>query len=148
MRLCLACSGGGHLTELMQLEGFYKDRDHFFLTFKRPNSLELAKKESVFFVVDPKRNLFLFLVNFFQSIKIFLKQRPDAVITAGAGVALPISIIACVFGKKVVYIESFCRIDSPSWSGKMFYPFANLFLVQWEGQKKFFKKAKHFGAVF
>ncbi|MBI2597964.1 MAG: UDP-N-acetylglucosamine--LPS N-acetylglucosamine transferase [Candidatus Diapherotrites archaeon] len=148
MKFCLACSGGGHLTELMQLKEFYTGKDHFFLTFKRPNSIDLSKTEKVYFVVDPKRNPLLLLINFAQSCKVFFRELPDAVITTGAGVAFPISLIARVFGKKVVYIESFCRIDQPSWSGKFFYPLASLFLVQWPQQKKFFKKAKYFGAVF
>lgn len=132
----------------MQLEEFYGKRDHFFLTFNRPNSVELAKRERVYFVLDPKRNPAGFLVNFFQSIFVFLKEMPDAVITTGAGGAFPVSLIARFFGKKVVYIESFCRINSPSWSGKFFYYISSLFLVQWPQQKKFFKKAKYFGAVF
>ena len=148
VKYCLACSVGGHLRELMQLEEFYKDKNHFFLTFKRPNSLQLSITDKVYFVIDPKRNPFKFLINLIQSAKVFFKERPDAVITTGAGVAFPISLLARIFGKKVVYIESFCRIDSPSWSGRFFYPIASLFLVQWPKQKKFFKKSKYFGAVF
>src|SRR3989344_3263481 len=105
MRFCLACSGGGHLTELMQLHEFYKDKNRFFLTFKRPNSVELANTERVFFVVDPKRNPLRLAITFLQSFFIFLKERPDAVITTGAGVAFPICAIAKFFGKKIVYIE-------------------------------------------
>lgn len=148
MKFCLACSGGGHLTELMQLEEFYKGKTHFFLTFERPNSLQLSKTQKTYFVLDPKRNPIKFAVTFLQSAIVFFKEFPDAVITTGAGVAFPICFIARVFGKKVVYIESFCRIDKPSLSGKFFYHFSNLFLVQWPQQKKFFKKAKYFGAVF
>ena len=148
MKYCLACSGGGHLTELMQLENFYANKDHFFLTFRRSNSIELSKKEKVYFISDPKRNPLKFAATFFQSAIVFFKEFPDAVITTGAGVAFPICIIARAFGKKVVYIESFCRIDRPSWSGRLFYPISSLFLVQWQNQKKFFKKAKYFGAVF
>ena len=120
LKFCLACSGGGHLSELMQLEEFYKDKDHFFLTFKRPNSMQLSKTNKVYFVIDPKRNPFKLLINLVQSAKIFFKEWPDAVITTGAGVAFPVSLLARIFGKKVVYIESFCRIDSPSLSGKFF----------------------------
>lgn len=148
MKFCLACSGGGHLTELLQLEGFYKNKKHFFLTFKRPNSVSLASTENVRFVTDPKRNPLRLIATFAQSALVFLQEFPDAIITTGAGVALPICIIAKIFGKKVVYIESFCRIDKPSWSGRLFHPIADLFLVQWPKQKKFFKKAQYFGAVF
>ena len=81
MKICLACSGGGHLSELMQLRDFYRKREHFFLTFRRPNSDELAKNEKTYFVTDPKRNPFALVLNFFQSLKVFMKEKPDVVLT-------------------------------------------------------------------
>ncbi|MBU0662678.1 MAG: PssD/Cps14F family polysaccharide biosynthesis glycosyltransferase [Candidatus Diapherotrites archaeon] len=150
MKLCLACSGGGHLSELMQLEEFYGNKEHFFLTFKRPNSETLAQsgKERVHFVVDPGRNVLKLIVNIAQSVLVFFMERPDAVLTTGAGVAVPISYIAKLFGKKVIYIESFCRLDSASLCGKLMHPVSDLFLVQWPEGKKFFRKAVFKGGVF
>jgi beta-1,4-N-acetylglucosaminyltransferase len=148
LKICLACSGGGHLSELMQLEEFYKNREHFFFTFKRPNSEDLAKKEKVYFATDPQRNPLKLLLNFFESFSIFLNEKPDLVVSTGAGVAVPISYIAKAFGKKVVYIESFCRINEPSFSGKLMHPIADLFLVQWKQAEDFFPKAKYAGSVF
>ncbi|MFH1225498.1 MAG: PssD/Cps14F family polysaccharide biosynthesis glycosyltransferase [Candidatus Diapherotrites archaeon] len=149
MKICLACSGGGHLSELMQLEEFYRGREHFFLTFRRPNSESLAKSgEMVHFVSDPGRNPLKLAANIVQSLRIFLKERPDMVLTTGAGVAVPISYIAKLFGKKVVYIESFCRVDSASLCGRIMYPISDLFLVQWEEGGRFFPRAVCAGGVF
>lgn len=39
-------------------------------------------------------------------------------------------------GAKVVYIEVFDRIDKPTMTGKMVYPIADKFVVQWDEQKK------------
>ena len=147
MKICLACSSGGHLTELLQMEDAYRDYRHFFLTFRRKDSEELAKKERVHFVADPKRNPLGFAVNFLQSLGVFLTERPDAVISTGAGVAVPMCYIAKLFGKKVIFFESFCRIEKPSLSAKLVYPIADLFFVQWQGMKKFYPKAK-LGGVF
>jgi UDP-N-acetylglucosamine:LPS N-acetylglucosamine transferase len=132
----------------MQLEEFYRDKRHFFLTFRRPNSEELSKKEKTYFVVDPKRNPLKLLVNFWQSTGVFFSEKPDVVLTTGAGVAFPIALIAKIFGKKVIYIESFCRITEPSLSGKLFYHISDLFLVQWPEMKKYFRKAEYYGGVF
>ncbi len=148
MKLCIACSAGGHLTEIKQIEEYYKKHEHFFITFKRFDSIELAEKNKVYFVVDPKRNPFKFAWNFFQSLKILLKEKPDAIISTGAGIALPALFIAKLMGKKTVFIESFCRIKKPSFSGKIAYKFADLFLVQWKENLKFYPKAKFKGAVF
>lgn len=130
MKIALACSAGGHLTEIRQLEPLYRKRRHFFVTFRRDDSKELGEK--AYFLDDPKRSPARALRNVLQSIRVFLRERPDMVITTGAGVAVPFSIISKLFRKRVVYIESYCRIRQPSLTGRLLYPFADLFLVQWE----------------
>jgi len=148
MKLCIACSAGGHLSEVQQIEEYYNKHKHFFITFKRLDSVELSKKNKVYFVVDPKRNPLNLIHNFIQSFFILLKENPDAIISTGAGVALPSLLISKIMRKKTVFIESFCRIYSPSLSGRIAYKFADLFLVQWKENQKFFPKAKFKGAVF
>lgn len=148
MKLCIAVSAGGHLSEIKQIEEYYKKHEHFFISFKRFDSTELAKKNKVYFVVDPKRNPFSLIHNFIQSFFILIKEKPGAVISTGAGVALPALFIAKLMRKKTVFIESFCRINSPSFSGKIAYKFVDLFLVQWKENLKFYPKAKFKGAVF
>ncbi len=148
MKFCLACSGGGHLSELVQLHALYEKANCFFLTDHRENSDELAKTERVFFVKCPRRNPINFVINLFQSLKIFLSEKPDAVISTGADTAIAFCIIAKLFGKKLVFIESFCRVSEPSISARIAYPFSDLFFVQWSSMKKFFKRAVFAGSVF
>ncbi len=147
-KICLACSAGGHLTELLQLEKAWQDKLHYFVSDKRLNAIDLAKKEKVFFVSCPRRNPINLTINFVQSLWLFLWQRPSIVISTGADTAIPTCLIAKFFGKKIIFIESFCRIKEPSLSGKIMYKKANLFLVQWPENKKFFPKAEYAGSVF
>ena len=65
MKICIACSSGGHLTEILQIREVFDKRKNFFITFKRKDSEELTKKENVYFVSDPKRNPVLLIVNIF-----------------------------------------------------------------------------------
>jgi len=147
-KVCLACSAGGHLTELLQIQEAWKGLSHYFVSDERLNAIDLAKKEKVFFVACPRRNPGLLALNFFQSIGIFLRENPDFVVSTGADTAIPTCLIAKLFGKKVVFIESFCRVKEPSLSGKVMYKTADLFLVQWKENKKFFPKAEFAGSVF
>ena len=147
-KICLACSAGGHLTELLQLEKAWQGKPHYFVSDKRLNAIDLSKKEKVFFVSCPRRNPINLTINFVQSLWLFLWQRPSIVISTGADTAIPTCLIAKLFGKKVVFIESFCRIKQPSLSGKIMYRLADLFLVQWEQNKEFFPKAVFAGSVF
>jgi UDP-N-acetylglucosamine:LPS N-acetylglucosamine transferase len=148
MKVCLACSGGGHLSELLQLRGFFEKKDYFFLTDHRENSEELAKKERVLFVECPRRNPIKLAKNFFNSLSIFLREKPDVVLSTGADTAVAFCIIARLFGKKLIFVESFCRVTEPSLSARILYPFSSLFFVQWPEMKNYFKKAVYAGSVF
>jgi UDP-N-acetylglucosamine:LPS N-acetylglucosamine transferase len=147
-KICIAASAGGHLKEIIQLEQFYKKYDHYFVTLNRSDGVDLAKREKVFFVLCPARNPINLVINFFQSLKIFLKQKPDLVISTGADTALCTLWIAKLFGKKVIYIESFCRPSKPSITGKLVYPIADLFIYQWDEVGKYYPKGINGGSIF
>lgn len=147
MKICIICSAGGHLTQVRKLEKFYQNYDYFFVTFFSKPIEELAKRGRFYFVKDPGRNLFRFLVNAFQSLKVFLNERPDVIISTGAGVAIAMCWWARLFGKKVIFIESWSRIERPSFTGRLVYPIANLFIVQWKSLLKYYPKAKFRGSL-
>lgn len=149
MKICIVCSAGGHLTETMQLREAFESYDYFFVTYKNPDSAELSKKNRVYFVTDPKRSIIKLVKNFFQVLEILLKEKPDVVITTGAGIAIPLCYIAKIMRKKIIYIESFCRVDEKSFTGRILYPIADLFLIQWEELlNKYGNKAKYVGRIF
>ena len=147
MKICLAASGGGHLKEISFIEPFYKKYNHFFVTFKRPNSLSLAKKEKVYFIVDPGRNPIKLIKNIFQSFRVFLEEKPDVIISTGAGVAVPICYFGKMFGSKIIFIESFCRTEKPSLAGRILYPVSDLFIIQWRKLKDYCPKAIYGGSL-
>lgn len=136
------------MTELLQLDKAWKGRKHFFVSDRRLNAIDLAKSEQVYFVECPRRNPLKLVLNIGQSMGIFFREKPDVVVSTGADTAIPICLVARLFGRKVVFIESFCRIKEASLSGKIMYRIANLFLVQWEQNKEFFPKAEFAGSVF
>lgn len=146
MKIALACSAGGHLTELQQLTPAYEKHEHFFVTFRREDSKELGGR--VYFVADPGRSVFRLVKNVFQSFLVFFKEKPDTVITTGAGVAVPLCYFAKLFGRKVICIESFCRIENPSFTGRLLYKISDVFLVQWEELLgKYGNKARFWGRL-
>ena len=51
-------------------------------------------------------------------------------------------------GKKVIYIESFARVDEPSLTGKLMYHVADLFIVQWKEMMEFYPNAVYGGGIF
>jgi beta-1,4-N-acetylglucosaminyltransferase len=151
-KIALVCSVGGHLTQIQQLESLYKDHNYFFITEDVSLTRELLKKQKAFYVklIDRNRWNFplLFIHNILNSFVVFLKEKPDVVISTGALSAVPFCIWAKIFGKKVIYIESFAKRNSPNLSGKIIYRFADLFIVQWETMLRFYPKAIYGGSIY
>ena len=73
--------------------------------------------------------------------------RPDVVVSSGAGVAFPFFLLAKLFGKRTVYVEVYDRIDSPTMTGRLCYPFSDLFLLQWEEQRRNYPKGRVIGSL-
>jgi len=76
-----------------------------------------------------------------QEFRILLKVRPKAILSAGAGIAVPISLFGRLLGVKIIHVESASRISSLSLTGKIMYYVAHLFFVQWEPLKAKYPRA-------
>lgn len=140
MKICLTSSAGGHLNQLLKLLPVV-GKDIFFITSARHMKKTLGGYK-IYYMQDPGRKSWKFLVDAVRSFSILLKERPTAVITTGAGIAVPTCLIAKIFfGSKIIFIESLSRVESPSMTGKTLYPIADLFIVQWKSLLKFYTKA-------
>ncbi len=148
MKICLACSAGGHLDEILQLRPFFSKHEYFFITFRRADTESLAKNEKIHFLERPARNPITTLLDFFSALKILKNENPDVIISTGADVAVPVCYAAKILWKKIIFIESFCRPYQPSISGRLVYPIADLFIIQWKALQKFYPRAKFGGSIF
>ncbi len=149
MKICLVSSAGGHLLQLHVLKEWWSSYDRFWVTGRREDAHSLLRGERVFWAYFPTnrsiRNLFRNLVLAWTLLR---KERPDLIVSTGAGVAVPFFWLGKLFGMKLVYMEVFDRIDSPTLTGKLVYPLTDRFLVQWEAQKAFYPKGEHWGRTF
>ena len=106
----------------------------------------MKKKYWCFFPTN--RNIKNLIKNTFLAFKILRKEKPDIIVSTGAAVAIPFFYLGKLFGAKVVYIEVYDRIDKPTITGKLVYPISDLFILQWEEQRKFYPKGKLLGGLF
>ena len=149
MKVALVCSSGGHLTQLHQLKPFWEKHERFWVTFKLPDSESLLADEDVIWAHYPTtRNVKNTLKNLVLACRTLPRQRPDLVVSDGAGVALPFFVVARLLRIKTVYVEVYDRIDSATLIGRLCRPFSSLFLVQWEEQKRFYPRAELIGRFF
>lgn len=149
MKICLVGSSGGHLTHLYMLKPFWESKDHFWVTFDKEDARSLLKGEKMYPCYYPtNRSIKALIINSFLAWKVLRKEKPDLIISAGAAVAVPFFYIGKLFGAKLVFVEIFDRIDKGTLTGKMVYPIADKFIVQWEEQKQVYKKAINLGSIF
>ena len=120
----------------------------YFVTFWADSLKEFTRKHKVYCITHPRHNPFRLLKNCVEALLLLLKEKPDLIISTGADVA----VSTCIFGKlmriKMIYIESGGYVTTPSISGRLVYPFADLFIVQWEEALKNFPKAVCGGPLF
>lgn len=148
-------STGGHLSELMQLKKIFNKYDYHIITEKNDTTLKLKDEygKRIDYLVYGARNymlsyMFKFPYNIIKSFFLYLKIRPDVVVTTGAHTAVPICYIAKLFKKKIIFIETFARVESKSMSGKMINKIADIFLVQHEEMTKVYDKAIYKGDLY
>lgn len=146
-KLCLVSSSGGHWEQLKKLQPLVDTYGGFFITEKTKFSqnAEYFMKQT-----DMKDKWMLpkMAYNAAYSIFIWIKERPDFIITTGTMVAYPFYILAVLFHKKFIFIETFGRANMPTVAGKWMEKHSDLFIVQWESQKKFYKKAIYGGCLY
>ncbi len=149
MKVCLVGSSGGHLTHLYMLKPFWENQDRFWVTFDKKDARSLLEGERFYPCYYPSnRSIKALLINTGKAIKILRKEKPDLIISSGAAVAVPFFWVGKLFGAKTIYMEVFDRVDHSTITGKLVYPVADRFIVQWEEMRKIYPKAINLGSIF
>jgi beta-1,4-N-acetylglucosaminyltransferase len=130
--LLLVCSSGGHLLQLLELSAAWEGRKRIWVSFDKPDVRSLLRDEDVRLAYGPtNRNVPNLLRNVRLAWRTVRGDRPAAIVTTGAGVAVPFAWIGRLLGVPVVYVESFTRIEGLSLSARMITPVARRVYVQW-----------------
>jgi beta-1,4-N-acetylglucosaminyltransferase len=152
-RILLPSSSGGHLAEIFQLKELLAETEHLFVTEDLPLTRQLLEDRPCKFVRPNGRNrdwVFWknFVINWFLAVPIILKFRPHAIVTTGSHTAIPFCYVGKFLGCKIIYILSFCRIDSKAAAASAVYPIADLFFVQWQQMRSAYPKSRFVGPLF
>lgn len=151
MKVCFAASTGGHYEQLLMLKPLMEKYDSFVLTEETLYKAEV-KGQKIYYMkmVNRKEASFLLrmLVNACRSVKIYLREKPDAVICTGVLAMIPMCLLVKFMGGKLIYIESFAKVTSPTLTGKLLYRFADQFYVQWPQMMEIYPKAIYLGGIY
>ena len=148
LRICLAASAGGHVSQLIRLSEGWNGHDTFCVTTTHVVKSKLSKYGRVYIVGECNRQhpIRVFMV-LMRCVRIVLKERPDVVISTGAAAGCLLCLLYKILGSKIIWIDSITNVNCISLSGRMVRFFADLFLVQWPELAVRYKNAEYVGAV-
>jgi UDP-N-acetylglucosamine:LPS N-acetylglucosamine transferase len=148
---------GGHTSQMIELSKQLKDKINYFYIIQKSDKLSKKKiicDGKILEVNRPREikdskfsSVFKTIKLFFKAIKIIKNNKIDVIITAGPGIAIPFCYAGKLLCKKIIFIESWSRITTRSISGKLIYPIADLFFVQWKENLMNYPKAKYCGRL-
>ena len=116
---------------------------------KDPSSDSNAKKPTEIYNIPRSRevgqsyltSIYTTLVAILYSLQLVYTLRPNVILCNGPGTCIPICAITLLYRflnilpnhqTYIVFIESFCRVQTLSLSGKLLHPVADLFIVHWK----------------
>jgi UDP-N-acetylglucosamine:LPS N-acetylglucosamine transferase len=147
-KVLLVTSSGGHLVQLQALRPWWEEHERVWVSFDTPDVRSALTGERFIAAYRPTtRNVPNLLRNMVLALRVLLLERPDVVISTGAGVAVPFFWWARLLDISTVYLEVFDRIESPTLTGRLCYPVADAFLVQWDSQLSLYPGAINVGQV-
>lgn len=150
-KICFAASSGGHYEQLLMLKPLMEKYDSFVVTEETLYKAAISGEKTYYLKqVNRRERSFLprMIANACRSLRIFLKEKPDVVISTGVLATIPICLIAKAAGKKLIYIESFAKVTSATQAGKLLYQYADQFYVQWPQMKAIYPKAIYLGGIY
>ena len=113
IKVCLVGSSGGHLTHLYMLKPFWKDKNHFWVTFDKEDARSLLEGEKMYPCYYPtNRSLKALIKNTKIAWNVLHKEKPDLIISCGAAVGYKKAI-------HFVTLRNYCYEDYPDYYGRV-----------------------------
>ena len=121
-KLMLICSSGGHFKGIQGLKEYWQTySQRTWVTFKTGTTNTELSEEKAYWAHSPtNRNLPNLVRNLLLSISVLRTERPEIVLSTGAGVAVPFLLAAkYLYKSKVIFVESKTRIRDLSLSARL-----------------------------
>lgn len=148
-RVLMVCSSGGHLAQLLRLRTWWEHQERTWVTFDtRDAESSLAGERVVIGHFPTTRNIPNLLRNAVLAVRMLLRDRPDVIVSNGAGLAVPFFWVGWLLRIPSVWVEVYDRIDSATMTGRLVRPVASLFCVQWPEQARVYPGATVIGPVW
>lgn len=95
-------------------------------------------------------SIFSTIYSIFMTVPVVILFKPDLVLCNGPGTCVPVCFVAFIMklfhyvDTSIIFVESICRVNTLSLTGKIMYFFADVIIVQWyELKQKYGKRVKY-----
>lgn len=147
-RVLLVCSPGGHLLQMLALESCWRDQDVTWVTLPGVDVDRLLEGHATILAHGPtNRSVKALVRNLPLALRTVRRHRPEVILSTGAALAVPFFLAGRLFGAHLIYVESLTRTRKLSLTGRLVYPLAHEFFVQWPGVATTRRRAKHVGTL-
>ncbi|CEG49672.1 Predicted glycosyltransferase [Plasmopara halstedii] len=165
IRVMAVLGSGGHTTELLKLMKRLHRDIYTPVTFviaetdktsQTKTELDWKPKDCDSFAFIPRSREVEFMIIILNGILTMwlISRRPQLVLCNGPGTCIPICIAVVLFrvlgihtDSKIIFCESFARVQHLSLTGKMLYYVADEFVVQWPQLQVKYPRTKHLGVI-
>ena len=163
---------GGHTAEMLQMLGglrleSYKPRIYLTaegdaMSVEKAKAFEAQRSCHADIRTIPRArkvlqsywsSVFTTLNSLADCVPLVVRAWPDLLLCNGPGTCIPVCAVAffikfCgLHDVKLVYVESFCRVEGLSLSGKLLYYVADYFVVQWPELQEKYPRATYIGRI-
>jgi len=151
----IVLGSGGHTTEMLQLMKGLNPEQYTPLIFlvaqtdttslRRVEAMDVRRPDQTYFIPRSREvgqsyssSIFTTIWSLIYTLSLVMRIRPGLLLCNGPGTCLPIAVwtfVGRILGSwegKIVFCESFCRVETLSLTGKLLYPIVDLFIVHWE----------------
>jgi len=144
MKIALVSSIGGHLSELLELLPALDGHELCWIT--NDPSPVLPPEIRPILVAHAERD-WRVLWNVVEFAAILGRERPDLVLSMGAGPAVPAALICRLAGVPFLYIEPSSAVTDPTVTGRLMQRLATERWVQWPGLRERLRQSRYVGGL-
>lgn len=141
LKLLVVLGEGGHTTELLRLVDLLGEHYAYSYVVAAEDTLsvsQIRRPGPVYRLPRPRgktmslgRATVRMLGSSWQTLRLLWQLRPTAILSTGPALAVPIALLGKTLGACLIFVETGSRVKKLSLTGRILYPVADLFFVQW-----------------
>ncbi len=131
VKVLAVASGGGHWVQLLRLKPAFDDLGIAYCSVQKDYREQVQGRRFYAIKDVSRRNPLSFSIVFLQLLFVFLRERPDVLVTTGSAPALIAVVIARFFRVKSLWIDSIANCEELSTSGRNAARWASKCISQW-----------------